>query len=117
MMRRRGFPIRGSIILAGMALGLAAFGGDTSLPKQNAILGAPSELEVRSARHVTRTESQVPVPSSNLSEIPAAAEIEIPPPTRSSFMASWPTKSDAMGYLMDVSTSASFDSYLDGYHD
>jgi hypothetical protein len=116
-MRRRGFPIRGSIILAGMAVGLAAFGGDTSLPGQNALADAPSEFEVGSARHVTRTESQVAVPSSNISEIPAAAEIEIPPPTRSSFMASWPNKGGAMGYLLDVSTSDSFDSYVDGYRD
>jgi hypothetical protein len=32
-MRRRGFPIRGSIIFAGVALGLAAFGGDTIWPQ------------------------------------------------------------------------------------
>jgi hypothetical protein len=116
-MRRRGFPIRGSIILAGMALGLAAFGGDTSLPAQNAIPGAPSAFEVGSARHETRTESQALPPSSNISEIPALAETEIPAPTRSSFMASWPSKSGAMGYLLDVSTSRSFSSYVESYQD
>jgi hypothetical protein len=109
--------MRRSIIFTGVAVGLAAFGGDASLPGQNAIPGAPSEFEVGSARHVTRTESQVTVPSSNISEIPAAGEIEIPPPTRSSFMASWPNKDGTMGYLLDVSTSDSFDSYVDGYHD
>jgi hypothetical protein len=116
-MRQRGFPIRGSIILAGMALGLAAFGGDTSLPKQNAIPGAPSEFEVGSARHETRTESQVAPAFSNFNAIPTSGEIEIPAPTRSSFMASWPSKGGAMGYLLDVSRSNSFDGYVDGYHD
>jgi hypothetical protein len=32
-------------------------------------------------------------------------------------MASWPSVTGAMGYLLDVSTSNSFDSYVDGYHD
>jgi hypothetical protein len=116
-MRRRGFPIRGSIIFAGVALGLAAFGGDTSLPGQNAIPGAPSVFGLGSARHETRTESQMPSPRSNISEIPTPAEIEIPAPTRSGLMANWKSVSGAMGYPLDVSTSNSFDSYVKGYRD
>jgi hypothetical protein len=38
-------------------------------------------------------------------------------PTRSSFLARWDTVSGAFGYLLDVSSSDSFNSYLDGYHD
>jgi hypothetical protein len=116
-MRRLGFPISGSIIFASVALGLAAFGRDTRLPGQKAIPDAPPVFEVGSATHVTRTEPQVPLPSSNMNEIPAPAEIEIPAPTRSSFMANWPSVTGAMGYLLDVSTSGSFDSYVDEYHD
>src|SRR6185437_7780722 len=36
-------------------------------------------------------------------------------PTRSSFMATWPSVNDARGYLLDVSTSNAFDSYVKGY--
>ena len=39
------------------------------------------------------------------------------PPTRSSFMASWDDVTGANGYLLDVSTSDSFSSYLEGYHE
>src|SRR5262249_30608445 len=35
----------------------------------------------------------------------------------SSFMATWDNVSAAEGYLLDVSTSNSFSSYVDGYHD
>jgi hypothetical protein len=36
--------------------------------------------------------------------------------TRSSFTAQWAPMSRAIGYLLDVSTSPSFDSYVAGYH-
>ena len=56
-------------------------------------------------------------------EFPNANEVTPPietvssaPPTRSSFMATWDSVSDAKGYLLDVSTSNSFSSYVDGYH-
>jgi hypothetical protein len=114
----RGFSIKGSIIFAGgVALGLVAFGGDTSLRGQNGIPGAPSVFEAGSVRHETRTKSQVAPAFSNISEIPATAEIEIPAPTRSSFMANWSSVSGATGYLLDVSASKSFDGYVEGYHD
>ncbi len=32
-------------------------------------------------------------------------------------MATWPSVTGATGYLLDVSTSSSFDSFVDGYHD
>ena len=38
------------------------------------------------------------------------------PPTRSNFMATWGSASGANGYLLDVSTTNSFSSYVDGYH-
>ena len=117
-MRLQGFPISGSIIFAGMAVGLAAFGGDTSLPKQNAIPGAPSEFEVGSARHETWADSQAALQFPNAGEIAAGIEtVSSAPPTRSSFMATWDKAIGAMGYLLDVSTSNLFDSYVDGYHD
>ena len=39
------------------------------------------------------------------------------PPTRSSFMATWDDVTGANGYLLDVSTSDSFSSYVEGYHE
>jgi spore maturation protein SpmB len=62
-------------------------------------------------------ESQEAIGFSNTSEIPALSETEIPAPTRTSFMASWASVTGATGYLLDVSASHSFDSYIDGYHD
>jgi hypothetical protein len=37
-------------------------------------------------------------------------------PTRSSFLANWKRVSDAAGYRIDVSTAASFNNYVHGYH-
>ena len=120
-MQRRGFPITGSIIFTtGVVLGLAAFGGSTSLPGQNSIANASSAFEVGTATHVTRAESQVAPGVPSVSEIPAQADIGLrqgPVPTRSSFIANWISVGGATGYLLDVSISNSFDSYVDGYHD
>ena len=56
--------------------------------------------------------------ASNHERFPSEIETFLPPPpTRSSFMATWPGVSGAKGYLLDVSTSSSFDSFVDGYHD
>jgi hypothetical protein len=54
----------------------------------------------------------------NTNGFPSESEtVSPPPPTRSSFMAMWPSVTGAKGYLLDVSTSSSFDSFVDGYHD
>src|SRR5439155_1745161 len=63
-----------------------------------------------------RWESSFQLPeTSELS--PQRERVAPPPPTRSSFMASWQPVSGANGYLLDVSTSDTFDSYVDRYHD
>jgi FG-GAP-like repeat len=116
-MRRR-FLLRGiGIVVCGAAWGLAAPFGNTSSPEQNNTAGGSPAFEVGVATHETRTESQTApeVPSST--EMPAQGEIEIPPPTRSTFMARWSSVKGALGYLLDVSTSDSFSSYVDDYHD
>jgi len=50
-------------------------------------------------------------------EMSQQAEFDIPAPTRSSFMASWVSVSDAIGYLLDVSADGSFSNYVNDYHD
>jgi FG-GAP-like repeat len=116
-MRRR-FLLSGiGIVVCGAAWGLAAPLGNTSSPEQNYTAGGSPAFEVGVATHETRTESQTApeVPSST--EMPAQGEIEIPAPTRSTFMANWSSVKGALGYLLDVSTSDSFSSYVDDYHD
>jgi len=105
-----------SIIFGTLALGVAAFAGNINLPAQDFVSRA--SLQPGAATHQTRIASQGPLQSPNASEV--ATEIETvssAPPTRSSFMATWDGVSGAKGYLLDVSTSDSFSSYVDGYHD
>ena len=70
------------------------------------------------ATHETRGDSQTALQFPNASEAPAEIEaVPSAPPTRSSFMATWDNVTGAAGYLLDVSTSSSFSSYVEGYHD
>jgi hypothetical protein len=67
--------------------------------------------------HETQVDLQTALPFSNASEIDAGIETaSSAPATRSSFMANWNDVSGADGYLLDVSTSDSFSSYVEGYH-
>jgi hypothetical protein len=70
------------------------------------------------ARHQTRAELESSFQPLNTTQFPLENEtISVPPPTRSSFMATWPSVAGAKGYLLDVSTSSSFVSFVTGYHD
>ena len=117
----RGVPLTGSIIFAaGVMLGLAAFGGDTSLPERNDIPSASPAFEAGTGTHETRAEPQTALEFPNVGEIPAQTETGLPQgpaPTRSGFMASWDSVSGAIGYRLDVSMSSSFSSYVNGYRD
>jgi hypothetical protein len=112
-MRRR-FLMRALIIVA---WGLAAPFGNTGSPGQNSPAARSPAFEAGVATHETRIESQTVFEFPSAAEMPAQGEIEIPAATRSTFMASWPSVNGALGYLLDVSTSDSFSSYVDGYHD
>jgi hypothetical protein len=116
-MRRR-FLIGALVILACCAAwGLAAPFGSTGSPGQNNTAARSTAFEAGFATHETRIESQTAPEFPSVTEMPAQGEIEIPAPTRASFMASWDSASDAIGYLLDVSTNNSFSSYVNGYHD
>src|SRR5438477_8949670 len=104
-MKRRGFPITGSITFAvGVVLGLAAFGADTSSPRRNPNL---SEFPAHAGKHVTPADPESAAGLQTRREIPAQPEggpPQIAPPTRSTFMAGWDKVSGAIGYRLDVST-------------
>ena len=84
---------------------------------QNSSTGRLPAFQPGVATHETRIESQTVPGFPSATEIPAQGEIEISAPTRGSFMTSWDSASEAIGYLLDVSTNNSFSSYVDGYHD
>src|SRR5216117_4479890 len=114
-MQRLGFPVIGLIVFGGVALGLAALASGSNLPEQSAI--SPASLQPSVATHETRAGLQEVIEFSNANKVtPPVETVSWAPPTRSSFIATWDSVSDAKGYLLDVSTSNSFSSYVDGYH-
>jgi hypothetical protein len=117
-MRRWGFQITGSIIFAaGVALALAALGADNGSPRQHPY---QSEFPPTARSHVTPAAPESLPGLGGTTPVPAQSEVEPPqlvPSTRSSFMASWQRVNGAVGYRLDVSTDASFSSYVEGYHD
>jgi hypothetical protein len=115
-MRRADSFIRGATILAlGVVLALAV--SNTNLPGQSHLPVAAPAFQAGVATHETRIDPQTAPEFPGGTEMPAQGEIEIPAPTRSTFMASWSSVKGALGYLLDVSTSDSFSSYVDGCHD
>ncbi|PWT85739.1 MAG: hypothetical protein C5B58_02595, partial [Acidobacteria bacterium] len=112
---RRDLSTISLVLLVGVALGLAI--ANAASLGRNEMVSAKARgtrFEARVRTHESRTE-ELGFP--RVSEVPAEAEIEIPPPTRSSFMASWNGATGARGYLLDVSTDRSFNSYVNDYHD
>jgi fibronectin type III domain protein len=96
---------------------LAVVASDISFSGQNRVPSV-SPFETGAAIHETWADPQAALQFPNASETPAEIEtVSSAPPTRSSFMASWDNVAGATGYLLDVSTSESFTSYVDGYHD
>jgi hypothetical protein len=99
-----------------VVLGLAGVADGQRVSAQTAAPGA-SWFGIGAVRHGTRAESQSSLELPNTNEFPSENEtVSPPPPTRSSFMATWPSVPGAKGYSLDVSQSNSFDSFVDGYH-
>src|SRR6266481_8517853 len=112
-MRRR-FCRRDSALIY-VALAFAGIAGDRNLSGQTHPLIA-SPFEVGAGLHETRAQWQNSLGLPNARELAPNDAVVSPPPTRSSFMATWPNVTGAKGYLLDVSTSRSFNSFVDGYH-
>src|SRR6266436_1976517 len=114
-MQRPGFPLIGLIIFGGMAVGFSALASASNLPEQNIL--SPASLQPSAATHETRAVLQEVIELPNAKKVtPRIETVSWAPPTRSSFMAAWGSVSGAKGYFLDVSTSNSFSSYVDGYH-
>jgi hypothetical protein len=108
------------IVAASGVLGAASLSSSASLPLQNDTSGALPEFEtnVGVGVHETQADPQAELQIPNANEITKPVEpLSLAPPTRGSFMATWVNVTNAMGYLLDVSTSASFDAYVEGCHD
>ena len=99
-----------------VVLGLVGVAGDHGVSAQTT---APrsSQFEIGAVRHGTNAESQTSLELPNTNEFPSEIETVSPPPTRSSFMATWSSVPGAKGYSLDVSTSSSFDTFVEEYHD
>jgi hypothetical protein len=107
-----------TIIAASAVLGFAALGDGANLWAQNDVENQSFQPTTDVGTHETRFESLGALEFPNPNEAATTIEPFLPAPsTRSSFMASWGIVTAAAGYLLDVSTSPSFDSYVDGYHD
>jgi hypothetical protein len=112
---RSGFLNKASALVC-VGLGLAGFRGDFNLSAQtDAVHVFP--FEPGAGTHETHAQSSGSFQLSNTCEVVPADKVVLPPPTRSSFMATWPNVSGAKGYLLDVSTTSSFNSFVNGYHD
>src|SRR5947207_14116831 len=111
---RREFYIRTSGLVCAL-LGLAVAGG-IRLSGQT----APPEAERFEAgagvhRAHAQPESLFQLPNTNELS-PQAEPVSPPPPTRSSFMATWEPASDQQSYLVEVPTTRAFESQVDDSH-
>ena len=106
---------RGLVMQLIGALFFAFLAAAGNLPKE---IGSPASLQPSAATHETRAglPELIEFPSAN-DVTPRIETVSSALPTRGSFMATWDSVSGAKGYFLDVSTSNSFSSYVDGYHD
>src|SRR5262245_38008332 len=114
-LQRLGFPLVSLVVLGSMTLGLSALASASNLPQQKIL--SPASLRPSAATHETRAglQEMIQFPMANNVRSRTESVLSVPP-TRSSFMASWDSVGGAKGYLLDVSTSNSFSSYVDRYH-
>src|SRR5436190_5928382 len=114
-MPRPPFAITSSVFTS-LALGLTAFAGNTDSPEQDS-LSAVFPFQADALEHRTWADPQTEVQPPYANQFPAQIEaVSSAPPTRSSVMATWEIVPDAKGYLLDVSPSDSFSSFVSDYH-
>jgi hypothetical protein len=113
---RRISVIKTSVLLSAL-FGLAVVADNIRLSGQ-ATAPEAERFEPGAGMHETRALSGSSFQLPNSNELSEEPEQESPlQPTRTSFMATWLRVTAATGYLLDVSVSRAFNSFLDGYHD
>jgi len=103
------------VVLTSFAIqaGTRAYGG--SAVSQSTVMSRPLL-----GSHITRADLETAIAGGNRSESLRFSESDseqVPPPTRSSFMAHWPRVPGAKGYRLDVSSESSFSTFVEGFHD
>jgi phosphodiesterase/alkaline phosphatase D-like protein len=117
MMPRPPFELISAVVFTSLAMGLAAFAGNADLPEQDSLSGV-FPFQADALEHRTWADPQTQIQLANANQFPAQIEaVSSEPSTRSSLMATWETVSGANGYLLDVSASDSFGSFVGDYHD
>ena len=116
-MPRPTFSILHSIVLAGVTLGFSALAGDGNLSEHNVVSPGPPAFQPGVGTHESQADIEGALPLTDDAGNAPVEAVSSAPPTRSSFMATWQTIAGANGYLLDVSTSSSFSTYVEGYHD
>src|SRR4029077_2063686 len=116
-MPRPTFLILHSIVLAGVTLGFSALAGDRNLSEHNVVSPGPPAFQPGVETHESRADIEGALALTEDAGNALVEAVSSAPPTRSSFMATWDDVTGANGYLLDVSTSDSFSSYVEGYHE
>ena len=98
-----------------VALGVAGIPSGVDLSAQTSLSGPSRLLSGAGIAHASAKSANV-LQVSNANELASDPAAISSPPTRSSFMATWNDVKSANGYLLDVSTSDSFSSFVEGYH-
>ena len=99
-----------------VALGVPTLSGDSDLPERS---GSYHDWQVSEAgfrTHESRADIGTALLFPNTSQNLPVEPMGSAPSTRGSFTANWQTQAGANGYLVDVSTTSSFSTYVDGYH-
>ena len=105
-----------SAILLAVGGALACLASNQNLLAQGDSPVTRSAFAAGVGTHRTVVDSETALSFPTATEPAPEAEIEPGRPTRSTFMATWQSVTSARGYLLDVSTDTSFNSYIDGYH-
>jgi FG-GAP-like repeat len=102
-------------VLANFAIQAGTRGYGGSAVSQSTVMSRPLV-----GSHVTRADAESIADHASRSESLLFSELDseqVPPPTRSTFMARWPRVPGAKGYRLDVSSESSFSTFVEGFHD
>jgi hypothetical protein len=104
-------------VLVSATFGLIVVAGGVRLSGQTAGQEA-DQFEAGAGVHETRAQSKSSFQLPSMNELSPERETVLALPlTRSCFMTTWRRVSGASGYLLDVSVSSAFNSFVEGYHD